>query len=255
MLISYPLIITGQDKDWINNTDSLFTIYRSEHFKLKTIDGHISNDNKEQILIEREIAFKQISDFFRIDPDLEIIIYLFENEQLKYEITGHKGYGWGFNNIIVEVYNDTIKVDPYHELVHVIGYTLSEPPARTSSKTPVQLSQKFGNNPFSKLLGYEGKSINEILLILIQTEEIVSIETLLSYKEIGEANNTIIAYCVSASFVEFLIEQFGNSKFLELYKSLSNPDIVNNELTFQKIYGNEIKQIENEWKKQFKISK
>ncbi len=249
-LVLFPFITNGQDKDWIIKKDSIFSSSESDHFTLHFVTGHISIEDGEKILSEREIAYKQISDFFEINSNLKVNIFLFENERLKYEMTGHNGYGWGFENNIVEVYNDTIKVDPYHELVHILGYTISEPTALIDEGTAVYLSQKYGNKPFSKLLGYPGKSINEILLLINETERLIDLETLISYNKISEATNVILAYCESASFVEFLIKEFGKRKYLEFYKSLSSSDIVKNALIFQKIYGNEIEQIEKDWIKQ-----
>ena len=109
----------GQEREWLLKKDSLFTSISSEHFNLYTLDGHLSKKTKLDILNKRELAYQEISDFFLIKPNLTINIFLFKNEQLKYNLTGHKGIGWGFENNIVEVYNDSIQMDPYHEVVDI----------------------------------------------------------------------------------------------------------------------------------------
>lgn len=250
ILIFIPVISNGQDRRWLVNKDSLFTSISSEHFKLYSFEGHLGKKTKSDILNKREIAYKKICDFFEIKTDLVINIFLFRNEQVKYNLTGHKGLGWGFENNIVEVYNDSIRMDPYHELVHVLGYTLNEPPALIDEGTAVYLSQLYGDKAFSKLIGYPTKGINEILLLLNQKEGLINISTLLSYDEIGNSKQAILQYCTSASFVEFLILKYGKQKFLKLYKSLSNSNRARNEMTFEKVYNVKFKQIENEWAKQ-----
>lgn len=250
ILIIIPFCGSAQNRKWLLNKDSLFTSISSEHFKLYSFEGHLSKKTKIDILNKRELAYKKICDFFEIKTDLVINIFLFRNEQVKYNLTGHKGLGWGFDNNIVEVYNDSIRVDPYHELVHVLGYTLNEPPALIDEGTAVYLSQLYGDKAFSKFIGYPTKSINEILLLLNQKEGLISISTLLSYDEIGNSKQAILQYCTSASFVEFLILKYGKQKFLKLYKSLSNSNRARNEMTFEKVYNVKFKQIENEWAKQ-----
>jgi hypothetical protein len=245
--IFIPFSVNGQEREWLLNKDSVFTSISSEHFNLYSFDGHLSKKTKQDILNERELAYQEISDFFEIKINLAINIFLFKNEQLKYNITGHKGLGWGFDNNIVEVCNDSIRMDPYHELVHVLGYTINKPLALIDEGTAVYLSQLYGDKAFSKIIGYPTKSINEILLLLNKRQGLITISTLLSYDEIGNSNNAILAYCTSASFVEFLINDFGKQKFLELYKSLSNANSASNEMIFENIYHLKLNQIEIEW--------
>jgi hypothetical protein len=146
----------------------------------------------------------------------------------------------------VEVFNDSFRMDSYHELAHVLGYTLNkQPPALIDEGTAVYLSQLFGDKAFSRLIGYPTKSVNEILLLLSEKERLINISTLFSYSDIG--NN--IAYCTSASFVEFIIKEFGKQKFIELYKLLSNADSAKNKIIFEKICGVGLNQIEDEWTK------
>lgn len=254
ILIFIPYRDNGQEREWLLSKDSVFTSISSEHFNLYSFDGHLSKKTSLDFLNERESAYREISDFFGIKPNLAINIFLFKNEQLKYNLTGHKGIGWGFDNNIVEVFNDSIRMDPYHELAHVLGYTLNKPPALIDEGTAVYLSQLYGDKAFSKMIGHPTKSINEILLLLNQRKGLINISTLLSYYEIGNSNKVDLEYCTSASFVEFLIQEFGKQKFLELYKSLSNANSASNEMLFEKIYHVHINQIEYEWTKQKSIN-
>ncbi len=240
----------GQEKEWLLNKDSLFTSISSEHFNLYTFEGHLGEKKKINFLIERESAYREISNFFEIETNLSVNIFLFQNEEIKYNLTGHNGLGWGFDNNIVEVFNDSIRIDPYHELAHVIGNSLNEPPSLIDEGTAVYLSQLYGDKAFSRLIGFPTRSINEILLFLDKNKNEITISTLLSYGEIGNSKNATLAYCTSASFVDFLIKKYGKQNFLELYKSLSNANSDKNKMMFEKIYSEKFNQIENEWTKQ-----
>jgi hypothetical protein len=90
--------------------------------------------------------------------------------------------------------------------------------------------------------------------LLNKRQGLINISTLLLYDEIGNSNKAILEYCTSASFVEFLIKEFGKQKFLELYKSLSNTNSARNKMLFEKIYRVEFSQIEYEWTKHKNIS-
>ena len=252
-LITFILIVlsnflNSQNKEWVKNIDSIFSFTTSTHFNLYSIEGHISDETKKKVLQERELAYKKLSAFFETEFDVRINIFLFQNEQLKYSTTGHKGYGWAFDNTIVEVYNDSIKVDPYHETVHILGYKITKPPAIIDEGTCVYLSHLFGDKPFSKLLGYHTKSINEILLMFNENEKTIPLAILFSYDKIEEAKNPVFAYCQSASFVRFLITHFGKGKFLKFFKSVSISDKSDYENTFAKIYGKDFNEIEIKWK-------
>lgn len=248
ILIIIPFRGNGQEREWLLNNDSVFTLLSSsEHFKLYSFDGQLSKKTTLDILNKRESAYQEISGFLGIKTNLAINIFLFRNEQLKYNLTGHKGLGWGFDNNIVEVFNDSIRMDPYHELAHVLGNTLNKPPALIDEGTAVYLSQLYGDKAFSRMIGYPTKSMNEILLLLRKIHGMIAISTLLSDNEIGDN----LAYCTSASFIEFLIREFGKQKFLVLYKSLSNTNSARNKMIFEKIYGVKFNQIEYEWTKQY----
>ncbi len=255
LLILLPFIHYGQEREWLLNKDSLFTSIASEHFTLYSEKGHLSAETRHEILKERELAYREISYFFKMKVDLSMNIFLFESEQLKYKITGHKGLGWGFDNTIVEVFNDSIRLDPYHELVHVLGYAINQPPALIDEGTAVYLSQLYGDKAFSRLTGYPAKSINEILLMLNEKKELVKLPALLLYDEIGQKRNSFLEYCQSASFVEYLITQFGEEKFLKLYRSLSNSNHGGNEMMFELIYKKDIRELEIDWKTQVGLDK
>ena len=77
----------------------------------------------------------------------------------------------------------------------------------------------------------------------------------MSYDDIGEAQNPVLAYCQSASFVKFLIEVYGKEKFLTLFKSISNKTSSNHVEVFQKIFELDLNTIEIRWIKWLELNK
>lgn len=240
-------LLLGQEKDWLLQKDSLFLNSNTEHFNIFYLKNALDKTQLRDFALSRELAYDSISNFFQIDINLSTNIFLFPDEQIKQKITGHKGVGWAFENNIVEVFNDSIRVDPYHELVHRLGYSISKPPALIDEGLAVYLSHKFADKPFSKVLGFPENSINEILQLLTEEEGLIRISTLYSMDEIGEAENVPLAYCQSASFVEYLITSYGQKPFLELFTSFSRMDKAEYEQAFLQLYGRTIEEAERDW--------
>ncbi|MEP1096055.1 MAG: hypothetical protein ABJG78_13155 [Cyclobacteriaceae bacterium] len=240
-------VLSGQDQDWLSGRDSLFQNTNSKHFNIFYLEDVLSKSQLQDLVTSREIAYDSIANFFQLTIDISTNIFLFPDEQIKQRITGHRGHGWAFENNIVEVFNDSIRVDPYHELVHRLGYSISTPPALIDEGLAVYLSHKFAHKPFSKTLGFPENSINEILHFLTKDKDLIEISTLYSIDEISQANNAPLAYCQSASFVEYLITTYGKETFLELFTSFAKTSRGEYEQVFFQLYGKKIDQVENQW--------
>lgn len=254
LLCLFSSVLSGQDKSWLTQKDSLFINTKTKHFNIFYFENTLNEAQLLDLELSREIAYDSISNFFQLNSNISTNIFLFPNKQIKQNITGHKGHGWAFENNIVEVFNDSIKVDPYHELVHRLGYLIGIPPAMIDEGLAVYLSHEFANKPFSKLLGFPESSINEILHTLTKTNDLIKISALFSIDEISEAENVPLAYCQSASFVEYLITSYGKATFLKLFTSLSEIDKVKYEQTFFRLYGRTIEQVENDWIKYVRLN-
>lgn len=72
----------------------------------------------------------------------DVAVYLFPNLSTKFAYTGHQGQGWAFDHVLVEVFdplhpNDPERVDPNHELVHIMTAPLGDPPAMFNEGWPL----------------------------------------------------------------------------------------------------------------------
>lgn len=233
--------------NWYEVNEHLFENVNSDHFKVFYIPDSLIEVNVNSLIEKREKSYKQISDFLNLKTDKKIDIYLFPSEQLKFNITGHRGYGWGIENRIVEVYNDSIQLDHYHELAHILIYEINEPPAMLDEGLAVYFSEKFGENSLVSLFGYPNKTINDVLRILRAKEEYISIHSLYKLKDISDAENVIMAYLQSASLVKYLVENFEKEKFLKLVSVSSKEDYQYNIHIYSEIYNHNLKILEVNW--------
>ncbi len=128
-----------------------------------------------------------------------------------------------------------------HEIVHVISYCLFPPDG--SKIPPVML-----NEGLSYYLGGASFFSSNLLLCWakrkIKTDENVRLDTLLANPWAYRSNESA---GLDASFVKFLIETGGIDKFKKLFTGYRFPEEA--DLAFTEIYGQDIQQMEMEWKK------
>lgn len=227
---------------------------RSDHFDASAAQGSAAARELQTIVNGREKAFAEIADLFDVHPDIEITLLFFPDQESKKRATGHSGLGWAEGTSIVEVYNDTIKLDPYHELVHIIGGVIGRPPAFLDEGAAVYFSERLGADAL-KLLGRPGTSIDEAACRIISSGTAVPLDSLFDFTELGSAKSRgPVSYPQSASIVKFLVERYGMKRFRRAYRELHNPIEsslrMDNRSVFKSIYGKTAGEIESEWRLQ-----
>ena len=234
-----------------------FDIY---YFKRSTAELEIN-----QIIKEKERGIAEINSFLgKSDDYKKICIVFFEDSKTKQLTTGHQGAGWATGNTIVEIYNNRIKLDPYHETVHVIMNNYGSPPALFVEGFAVYMSEKLGSDAL-KHLNRDNLGIDQKVRILNSDNKLIPIEKLITYPEIGSIRSKPkIAYPQAASFVKFLIETYGKEKFLLTYKTLKNSldekEHIENVKKMIGIYGEDFKSLIYGWQNslnviEFKLNK
>ncbi len=228
----------------------------TDHFEIHYFKNSTAEKEINQIAEQREMGFQKICEFLREDSDLRIQMVLFEDGRTKQEETGHRGMGWAVGNTIVEIYNEREKLNPFHEMAHILMDHHGNPPALFNEGFAVYISEKLGS-PALKSLGGGLSSINERVRKLKDEGDWVDLEELFAYTEIGsEETRPKVSYAEAAAFVKFLIEEYGKTKFLHAYKTLKNYDEKNihqeNLKILTEIYGKSLKELEKEWEEAFR---
>ena len=97
-----------------------------------------------------------------------------------------------------------------------------------------------------------GKNVNSVAHSYLQRKEVVSIDILFTYTQIGSTeSNPVVSYPVSASIVKYLITEYGIDKFIKAFTLLKNSEdpkiISDNRKKFKQIYSKSVSDIEKDW--------
>lgn len=234
---------------FLSKLPAILPIRKTEHFNIYYYSDSYAEKEIEYITIQREKAYENICMFLNIVADIHIDLYLFNDAETKEAETGHRGTGWAFDNVMVEIYNETVKCHPYHELVHVIatktlGFTVSF----INEGLAVYISNYYLNTDFGDYINH---NIHEKVAHSYTENELFPLNELFSL-QIGESvSRSPISYPESGSIVEYLINSLGMEKFIMLYKVLqcnySSESIAANIQEFEKLCEKPVEKINKEW--------
>ncbi|MHC4526382.1 MAG: gluzincin family metallopeptidase [Planctomycetota bacterium] len=227
----------------------------TKHFDIYYFKDSTAEKEIDQVAEQKAKGFEEICRFLGKESDMRIRMVFFEDGQTKQMMTGHQGAGWAFGNTIVEIYNEKEKLDPYHETVHVLMRSNGNPPALFNEGFAVYMSERLGSHALDDLGGSQA-TIYERVKELKEKGELIDLRELLGYTEIGSGKtNPPVAYPEAASFVKFLIDQYGKDKFLQTYRTLENSadktTQQENIRTLEQIYGASLAELEKHWEKAF----
>lgn len=234
---------------------SQFRKHETDHFEIYYFDGSLAEKEIDKISQIRESGITEIEKVLSVKNPGKIRLFFFPDEEIKKNKTGHMGVGWAFRNNIVEVYNDSTKLDPYHEITHIVAGQLGNPPALFDEGLAVYMSEKLGADAL-QFLGNPGISIDSCTHKFILEKKTFPLSTLFDFTDIGNNESVpLVSYPQSASIVKYLIETYGIEKFINLYKSLQNssdPQVKQeNRDIVKKIYGQSLQELEKQWLSRF----
>lgn len=249
----------GQGNRAVDYDASNFKKHETEKFDIYTYKGSLAEQQLSQIIAKRETAFREISNILAVSYDRKIRLVFYPDEETKIKDIGHTGYGYAFSNNIVEVYNEKIKLDPFHELTHIIAGRLGYPPALFNEGFAVYTSEKLGADAL-KHLGWPGKTVDQASAHLAKEGKLIELVKLFEFVEIGsEESNWQVSYPQAASIVKYLIEVHGAERFRSAYQRLQiskeHERITKNVEVFTEIYGISLREIEREWLRKISASK
>jgi hypothetical protein len=226
-------------------------VRRTEHFDIYYAPSSTAARRIEEIVAEREKGFAGLGDFLASGGPPRIRLVLFEDSATKFYETGHQGLGWAYGDTMVEVFNETERLDPFHELVHVLAADLGAPPAAFSEGLAVYLAERMGADALANLGGGKAK-VAERAAEIRRAGGWIGLETLLAFREIGSAESRPdAAYPEAGAFIGYLLDRFGRDKVLEAYRRLKDPDtpteIESNRRAFAAIFGLAPSALEADW--------
>jgi hypothetical protein len=118
--------------------------------------GSLTERQVDTIAAKRLVGMKAIVTLLGVRPPLRVRLVFYADDHTEIEQTGHQGVGWAFGTTPVEVYHDTVQLDPYHELTHIIAGAAGSPPAAFNEGFAIYASERLGADAL-RFLGYGGK--------------------------------------------------------------------------------------------------
>ncbi|HSA57141.1 MAG TPA: hypothetical protein VLE53_15625 [Gemmatimonadaceae bacterium] len=229
-----------------------FDTVASKHLTLYALRNGPAVRALPSLLVQRESAAVAIGRFLQVEPPGGIRMVFYPDSASKTTDTRHIGNGWANGSNIVEIYNDSTRVDPYHELTHLIAARAGGPPAWLDEGLATWMSEHFGADAL-ELLGFSGLPVREAGCRLERQDKLVPATRLFGVREFGgDSVPGDVAYAESAAMVQYLIERLGAPRFLELFARLeagiSAVPVDENRRTFEGIVGGSVETFEREYR-------
>jgi hypothetical protein len=166
--------------------------------------------------------------------------------------TRHIGSGWADNSIIVEIFNDSVHVDPYHELTHIIAARLGSAPAWLDEGLATYVSERLGADAL-ELLGAPGRPVREESCRLSRDRRLIPMHRLLAVDAFGgDSVPGGTAYAQSAAIVQYLIEILGEPGFTDLYRrqdaGVEAVPVEKNRAAFEAVTGRSLDRFERDFR-------
>jgi hypothetical protein len=229
-----------------------FDTLSTEHFDVIAWRGSAGARKMPAIAADRERALRQIAELLAVTFTGRIRLVLYPDSATKTNQTGHIGSGFASGRTIIEIFNDSVQLDPYHEVAHIVAGERGSPPALLDEGFAVYVSQSLGADAL-KYLGAPGKTVTQVVCRYLQSGALIPLNRLFRFTDIG-SDSTLppIAYPEAASVTAFLIEQYGIERFRDVYARLRNTtnavELRRNEEIFEATYGRDIAAIERAWR-------
>jgi hypothetical protein len=208
------------------------------HFVFYYIDGDSCVESRlEDIGARRERAYKELA--AKINPAFKdkVAVYLLPDADTKTAYTVHWGMGWAVGNMLFEIYNEKERLDPNHELVHIIGHSVGNPPALFDEGLAAYMQE--GER-------WDDYHIDSWCKAFAGADLLIPVSQLFTFTEIGsDKSKPGIAYPEAASLVKYLVETYGLDKFMIAFRELKSGDADRGR--FAKIFGASLEEVEKAW--------
>jgi hypothetical protein len=183
--------------------------------------GTLEPEQIDAIVVERDHAVSVLSRLLGVRPPSGLTLIFYPDAATKTLDTHHVGAGMTKGRFIVEVMSDSVRVDPYHELAHVVSGQLGWAPAWLNEGFAVYAAEYLGADALA-LQGWAGKTVDHAACLLLRAGELFPIAELTQLADIGPSESRPrVSYAQAGSFTGFLAENFGFEALRAAYETLS----------------------------------
>lgn len=185
--------------------------------------GSRAETDAQEILTTRLDAMRRIARWLQVPAPDHVRLVLYPDAETKTRQTRHHGTAYAYGTTLVEIYNDSVRMDPFHELAHIVAGALGSPPALLNEGFAVYAAQRLGADALA-FLGAPGESVDQRACSFSAAQR-VPLPELLGYTEIGsDESRPLISYPQSASIVKYLVETHGMTQFREAFRTMEATD-------------------------------
>ena len=225
-----------------------FVLARRGPLEIHAWKGSLAASRIDEITDERLAALATVADLLAVQPPGKIRLVFYADEPTKIEQTGHRGIGWAFGTTLVEVYNEEVQLDPFHELTHIVAAAAGYPPAFMNEGFAIYVAERMGADAL-RFLGAPGRRIDAVTCNLIDTQLYTPLEDLVALDEIGsDAGRAGSQYAQAGSFVKYLVQHGGLERFRRAYRTLTGDATATaNRGRLADIYGADVETLQRGW--------
>lgn len=242
---TYPV---GRDSPYALDPGKLFTVVRRGPLEIWAWKGSLAEARLEATAGERMRSLEATEELLDVRAPERIRLVFYPDQATKLEDTGHRGVGLARDSTLVEVYNDSVRMDPFHEMVHVLGAAAGDPPPLLGEGLAVYVSESLGGDAL-EFLGAPGLSPDRVTCRVAGTSEFVPLDELLTLDNIpGDSARAVREYAEAGSFVKHLIEGRGLERFRQAYGIVPGQDGAEaRRESLRALYGTGVRELEREW--------
>jgi hypothetical protein len=192
----------------------------------------------DSIAVDRGRAIDELARMLDIAPPPGLRIVFYPDIASKTEDTHHVGNGLARGSTIVEILNDSVRLDPYHELAHMMSGQLGWAPAWLNEGFAVWATERLGADALEFIVA-PGTTVDRAVCDFEQAGQLFPMAELLGLPDIGpEESRPHIAYPQAASFVGFLVDRFSLEAVRRAYATVTPTATAHeNEGAFAQAFG------------------
>jgi hypothetical protein len=114
------------------------------HFDIYYAASSSAARDIDRIAEQRESGYQAINSFLGAVEGPRIRLIFFADADTKAVWAMHQGDGMAYGTTIIEVYNDVVQLDPFHEVTHILTGPAGSPPAILEEGFAVYMSEHLG---------------------------------------------------------------------------------------------------------------
>jgi hypothetical protein len=207
------------------------------HFTIYAVRGMLTPAQLDTIAADRERAIAELARILAVQPPPGLRIVFYPDGPSKTTDTHHVGNGLARDNTLVEIRNDSVRLDPYHEIAHLMSGQLGWAPAWLNEGFAVYVTERLGADAL-EFIANPGRTVDETVCGFRQSGELLPMAELMRLDIGPDESRPHIAYAQAASFVGFLAERFSLNALRRAFATVTpaaTPE--ENEAAFTQAFG------------------